>query len=135
MGECPLDGKCLSHSVVYQATVTDENSKIETYTGLTKNTFKKRFYKHRDSFKVKDPENSTTLSTHIWKLKESNKQFHVKWSIIGKAQSFNPVTKRCNLCLKEKYNIIFQPEGASLNQRSEFFSTCRHRMNGLLSKL
>ena len=33
-----------------------------------------------------------------------------------------------NLCLREKFCIIFKPEGASLNGRSELFSTCRHRL-------
>ena len=37
------------------------------------------------------------------------------------------------LCIREKYFIIFQPEGASLNSRSELFTTCRHRKKQLLA--
>ena len=46
---------------------------------------------------------------------------------------FNPINKRCGLCTKEKFYIIFKPEGATLNQRSELFSTCRHRLRKLLT--
>ena len=62
-----------------------------------------------------------------------NENYEVKWSIIDRAKEFNPDTKKCRLCIKEKYYIIFQPECASLNDRSELFSTCRHRKKKLLA--
>ena len=40
-----------------------------------------------------------------------------------------------SLCLKEKFYIIFNPAGASLNQRTELFSVCRHRQDMLLEKI
>ena len=132
IGTCPLGGNCLVNSVVYGAEVTDSQSKTETYTGLTSNTFKTRFYGHRNSFKNRNSEHSTTLSSHIWSLKDKNLDYTVKWKIIGRASEFNPVNRKCRLCLKEKYHIIFQPEGATLNERSELFSTCRHRLKKLL---
>ena len=132
MGACPLGGQCLVRSVVYGAEVLDSNQNVETYTGLTANTFKKRFYKHRESFNKEDSEHSTSLSCHIWNLKRQNENFELNWSIIDRGKAFNPVSRKCNLCLKEKYHIIFQPEGASLNSRSELFSTCRHRLRDLL---
>ena len=107
---------------------------METYTGLTSRTFKERFYEHRDNIK-KRTEKSTTLSTHVWRLKDDGKDFSLKWKIIGRGKPFNPINKKCNLCLKEKYFIIFRPEGASLNLRSELFSTCRHRGSQLLKNL
>ena len=67
------------------------------------------------------------MSMFIWKLKKEEKQFKIKWKVIDKAKSFNPVTKRCNLCLKEKFYIIFKPELGSLNQRNELGSACRHK--------
>ena len=132
MGPCPLEGSCLVKSVVYGAEVIDSNLNSETYTGLTANTFKKRYYKHRDSFRNEDSEHSTTLSSYIWDLKCNNENFEVHWNVKDRAAPFNPVSKKCYLCLKEKYHIIFQPEGASLNSRSELFSTCRHRLKDLL---
>ena len=78
-------------------------------------------------------EHETTLSAHIWNLRRRNQNYSIHWNIKDKATPFNPVTRKCRLCLKEKYHIIFQPEGASLNTRSELFSTCRHRLSGLLA--
>ena len=38
---CPLAGKCLTKSLVYQATVKrEDNTQQETYIGLTENSFK-----------------------------------------------------------------------------------------------
>jgi hypothetical protein len=72
----------------------------------------------------------TTLSTHVWDLKQKNKN----WSIDG-ANHFesDPVSIKCRLCLKEKYHIIFQPTGATLNQRSKLYSTCRHILKQTLA--
>ena len=80
-------------------------------------------------------ENPTTLSTHVWDLKNKNKDFDIKWSVIDRAKDYNPATKKCRLCLKEKFYIIFQPDGATLNLRSELFSSCRHKIWKTLSKL
>jgi hypothetical protein len=133
IGPCPLGGNCLVNSLVYRAEVKDANSNTNTYTGLTSNTFKQRFYGHRHSFKYKNSDQSTTLSSHIWDLKDDDQNYDLKWSIVDRAPDFNPITRKCRLCVKEKYYIIFQPEGASLNHRSELYSTCRHRTKDLLA--
>ena len=130
---CPVDGACQTVGVVYQATVTRlDNQAQETYTGLTARRFKDRLYEHTHDFNNENKE-GTSLSNYIWKLKNSQTQYNISWKIITRSQSFNPSTKRCNLCLKEKYFIMFRPEGATLNDRSEFFSTCRHRLKPLLA--
>ena len=69
----------------------------------------------------------TTLSQHIWKLKDDNIPINIKWSILAKAPTFNPVTGKCRLCLKEVFYILFKPETASLNCRSEVFGWCPHK--------
>ena len=80
-------------------------------------------------------QNSTTLSTHVWDLQDERKKHDIKWELIDRAPEFNPSSRKCRLCDKEKFYIIFQPEGATLNSRSELFSTCRHRKRLLLSKI
>ena len=65
MGPCPLGGGCLVDKVVYRATVVQDNSKLDTYTGLTSNSFKDRFYGHRNIFENRDQPKPTTLSTHL----------------------------------------------------------------------
>ena len=81
MGPCPLGGHCLVNSVVYKAEVKEDNSVTNTYTGLTSNTFKQRYYGHRHSFKYRSSDHSTTLSSHLWNLKDENKNFEVKYTL------------------------------------------------------
>ena len=52
--QCPLDGKCLTEKVVYRATVNEGSGTVNTYTGLTSQTFKARLYSHTNSFKYRD---------------------------------------------------------------------------------
>ena len=130
--KCPVDGKCQTKGVIYQATVTEKDSgSSETYTGLTSRRFKDRLYEHTTD--INNQHNKgTTLSGHVWKLKNRNKRYKITWTIVARGQSYNPSTRRCNLCLNEKYLIMFRPEGSTLNDRMEFFSTCRHRTKPLL---
>ena len=46
----------------------------------------------------------------------------------------NPTTWFCRLCTLEKYHIMFEPEKATLNKRSEFFGHCWHKQPQLLVK-
>ena len=131
--ECPLPGKCQTDKLIYRATVTADNQ-VETYVGLTAGEFKKRHSKHKYDFKTEAQKNSTTLSAHVWKLKEENKPYNIEFTIVGRAAPYSPVSATCNLCILEKYEIIFNPEKASLNSRHELFSACRHKWGRLLVK-
>ena len=51
---------------------------------------------------------------------------------MARSQAFNPSNGQCRLCNKEKYFIMFKPEGATLNARSEFYSSCRHKAKHLM---
>ena len=115
-------------SVIYRAEVKEDSQSTTTYTGLTCNTFKRRFYTHRQSFNKRTLEHSTTLSSHIWNMKGKKMKMKVNWSIVDRAREFNPVNRKRRLCLKEKYYIIFQPEGAKLNESSELFSTQKKKL-------
>ena len=138
-GACPMAGKCLLSNVIYQATVTrDDTGQVETYTGLTSTTWKERRGVHNSSFKHRakpdaKSSNSTELSKHIWKLKDANIPYSLSWKILARANSFNASSKMCRLCLTEKYFIMYNQEGATLNSRSEFYSKCRHKTGMLLS--
>ena len=130
---CPLDGQCLNSSIIYQATVTQhDNNQEETYIGLTDNTFKTRYNGHTNSFRHASKRNATTLSHHIWSLKDKEKQYSIKWKILAKSNAYSTTSKKCNLCIKEKYFIICKPHLASLNHRNELASECRHKKRHLL---
>ena len=73
---------------------------------MTATTFKERYANHTSSFRHKKDSNKTELSKHIWKLKENNQDYTIKWSIIKHAISYTGGSKRCNLCLEEKFCIL-----------------------------
>ena len=123
--ECPLDDKCLSQSVVYQCTVHHDDT-TQSYVGVTANTFKSRYNAHKSSFNNKHIGHSTSLSKYIWDLKAKNTNLRLKWRILTSASAYCNTTKRCNLCIQEKLYILYKPLLASLNKRSELFSSCRH---------
>ena len=83
---CPLQGNCLQKGVVYQATVTQTNTMREDiYIGIIENEFKTRYNQHTSSFRLSHKSSSTSLSEHIWKLKENNTDHTVTWKILEKA--------------------------------------------------
>lgn len=130
---CPLNGNCLQSSVVYQATVTrNDNNTSETYIGLTETDFKTRHRNHTASFRHAKHKNSTELSKHIWTLKNDNIDYSISWRVLSSNSPYNSSSKRCNLCLKEKFLIIYRPDLSSLNKRNELVSSCRHRNKALL---
>ena len=117
--QCPLDNKCLTSSIIYNAQVTT-NSAIKNYIGLTEGTFKQRFSQRKATFKHRKYANSTELS------KYNNQDFNIKWTIISRARLYNNISKRCDLCLTEKLMIITANPDRTLNKRSELISKCRH---------
>ena len=130
---CPLPGKCAIESVVYRATVSTPSSE-ETYVGLTGGTFKKRYNKHMSDFRHPKSRNATRLSEYIWKLKDEGTVFDIKWDIVKRAQEYSPVSRKCSLCIEEKFEILFNPSTATLNSRHELFTSCRHKKKKLLDK-
>ena len=133
---CPLGGKCLIENIIYQATVTPTNPPAEpkTYIGLTATTFKQRLANHIKSTNYEKYRKETTLSEHIWGLKDKKIEHQVTWKIIDRAKPFSPVTGICAICTLEKFYILFKPELASINKRDEINTGCRHKSPMLLDK-
>ena len=94
--------------------------------GLSKNV-KRRWGKHKGTLKDKNTEGGCTMSTYFHEEKEAARNPIVKFKYLEtNIRTFNSVTKDCRLCLREKFNIIFNPQLASLNERTEVFAHCRH---------
>ena len=102
--DCPLEGKCLQTDVIYQATVSTETA-TETYVGLATN-FKERYRNHETSFRHSKRRNETQLSKYVWNLQNEKKPFQIKWKILKKCKPYSNVSKKCSLCLNEKFIII-----------------------------
>ena len=77
--ECPIAGNCLAKNLVYQADVTTtDNGETKNYIGVTANDFKQRYRNHTKSFRYVKYADDTELSKHIWKLKNGNRDHHIK---------------------------------------------------------
>ena len=125
---------CQVANVVYKATVTRaDTSQVETYTGSTAQTIKDRWRGHDSD--IRHPERSgTCLSKYIHKLSGQGVGYTLRWEILMRAPPWHPISNICRLCTLEKHHILFHPEDSSLNQRSEFFTVCRHKEKHLLRK-
>ena len=128
---CPLQGKCFSKGscVVYCCTVTrtDDNT-TKTYCGMSLN-FKRRLYHHNSAERNYSKRKITKLSGYLWGLKMNDPPvpYTLSWKIIDRGRVLNPVTKKCRLCLNEKWHILFNPDASSLNSRTEIFNRCVHK--------
>ena len=87
----------------------------------------KRYRNHKTSFRHSKRRNETQLSKYVWNLQSEKKPFQIKWKILKKGKPYSNVSKKCSLCLNEKFIIICQKELCSLNRRNELASSCPHR--------
>ena len=132
---CPIERKCLSTSVVYEAKVTTaDNNEAKRYIGVTGGTFKSRYRNHAKSFSNRKYQNETELSKYIWKLKDAKRTFAIDWSLKKKVPVYRAGCRRCNLCLEEKLILLKDRKHELLNKRSELFSKCRHVTRHLISQ-
>ena len=60
-------------------------------------------------------------------LKNKERDFSIKWSILNRVSPRTAGRSKCNLCLEEKLCILESDSALTLNKRSELFSKCRHR--------
>ena len=131
---CPVDQKCLSEGVVYQAEVTRDDGVKDSYVGLTERTFKDRWTKHKSSFRTRNPKNASGLSRYIWNLEDIGMGYKIDWRILSRAKPFDPASGVCRLCIREKYYIIFKPELSTINCRNEIAGPCLHKASRLIKK-
>ena len=132
-----MGGKCLNDNVIYQAIVTEKVSrKVEKYIGLASTSFKARLANHKASMKNRSLEKTCKLAQHIWEKKDRNIELEeIEWKIVDRGQPYSNVSDRCNLCIKEKFYILYKPEMSTINIRSELTAGCRHKSSLLLEKV
>ena len=108
-GSCPLDGNGLQSSLAYicKAATSKVTNEYPYYIGLTENTFKDRFYKHKNSFRYESKKNATELSNFVWENIHANTETSLEWKMLDKTKSYQPGSRKCMLCLTEKYHILF----------------------------
>ena len=133
---CPLEGNCLTKSLVYKATLKTDGETY-SYIGLTAETFKKRYSNHLCSFRNEKYRDSTTLSQKIWELKESARQYELSWEVVRRATAYKSGGGgKCDLCLSEKLEILKRmKDKGCLNNRNELLSKCRHLRGSRLKRI
>ena len=65
------------------------------------------------SFKYSAKRVNTSLAGHVWRLKDGNHPFNIKWKALATYPNYNPSTNSCGLCLMEKFTIMCKPELAT----------------------
>ena len=123
---CPLNGKCKTADIVYEASVQSSTGVAKKYIGSTATAFKTRYANHQTSMRHERHANATELSKYVWSLKRSEMEYSIKWEIKERARSYNNASKRCNLCTAEKLHILTADKSNTLNRRNELVSKCRH---------
>ena len=127
-----MSGQCNQNGAIYEATVATDNGVVESYVGLAKN-FKKRFSKHKATLASRSADGQTTLSRYVHRTTDEGLNPKVSWKYLEKnVPDFNPVSEICQLCTREKCQIALNPRVATLNQKTEIFSSCRHRPNYII---
>ena len=136
--ECPIkNGQCRTESVIYCAEIRDAS-----YIGLTSGQIKDRITSHRQTFREKEKQNSTTLSKFIWSNNLNRDDTgnliepSIKWSILQQSDTYKPGQKHCNLCLNEKLFIISNiNKPNNINKRTDVATICIHKHKHYLNSV
>ena len=105
--DCPVPGACNQDVAIYEATVTTDDGRAESYVGLAKN-FKRRFPKHKSTLGDRNADRQTKMSKYVWRKRVEGLNPKVAWTFLEKnVPDFNPVTEICILCTREKFQIFW----------------------------
>ena len=118
---------------MYNCNVKRKSPPKRPYIGITQCPWKGRYNVHTHSFRNEKRKNDTELSKYIWKVKQQNENYDLEWSILKQIPSYSNKTKKCDLCLHEKLEIItYKDKDILLNKNNELISKCRHQNKFLL---
>ena len=81
---------------------------------------------HHTYYKYEQYKNKSKLSSFIWETKNKKRNFEIKWSVIRRSTLYKAGSKKCNLCLWEKFHIMTRDKDKLLNERNEVITKCRH---------
>ena len=131
--QCPLDKKCLTPNIVYEANITSHPDEVvKDYRGLCSTTFKDRFGVHKEGFNHRRYSKGCELAKYVWELKDTQKTFSVKWSILEKVHG-RLIGGQCRLCVTETLFINEHPDKGKLLNKSSI-KKCRHETKFLLKR-
>ena len=89
--------------------------------------FKTWYNNHTKYFRHLQCMNETELSKHVQNLKDHGLDNNPLLEIHKKVSPYQCGSKRCDLCLSEKYSIICVDPYTLLKKKTELISKCHHR--------
>ena len=129
---CPLDNQCLESNILYEGTVTEVEEQVERdYVGLCSTDWKSRLGVHNQGFNHREHATRCELSKHIWNLKDSSKEYNLRWRLLKKVRG-RLIAGACKLCASEKVAIINHPTPNRL-LNSNWIQKCVHARKYLLA--
>ena len=114
---------CTAHkevSIAHKVVCTTHNKVVTARNEVCNYRSKKKTHLTAVAF-------HTELSKYIWTLKDARKPFRVQWKVLATCKSYDNMSKKCNLYLKEIFFIICRNDLCTLNKRNELASSCPHR--------
>ena len=100
----PVNGYCLVSNAMYKAEVTTTNNNdTQSYIGAIATNFKTRYRNHGKSMAQRKYSNETELFKHIWLLKDTNRIFVTKWSIVKQLKAPKNIQKFPSMPTKKGY--------------------------------
>ena len=98
IAQCPLQQKCLSNNILYQAKITPigKNSETKVYYGICETTFKLGCANHKldiDKRNHRNRKSDTELSNKFWKIKDKKRSAKIRWEILGRHQAYDQAAK------------------------------------------
>ena len=129
ISQCPLEQRCLSNNILYQANITPfgENSETKVYYGICETTFKLRYANHKKSFNHRNRKSDSELSNEFWRIKDNKYSANITWDILGRHQAYNTSSKICSPCLNGKLKTALHRNNNMVNKQTEILNKCRHK--------
>ena len=111
-------------NTVYKCIASVTAKPDKCYIALSEDEWKKRYYNDRKFFRNQRYQSEIMLFIYVCETNRTIDQIpSLKWTIITILPAYSNITKRCQLCLYEKYAIIAYPELENLlNKRSKIIS-------------
>ena len=78
-----MEGKCRREDITYKCVTTATGPARNAYLVTAEGEFKQRHYNHKKPFRNRKYANETSLSKHIWEMKDKhNTTPNLKWCIV-----------------------------------------------------
>ena len=94
-------------NIVYKCVALVDCYLNKVYLGTGEGDFNDRFYNHQMSINNDGRSTDTTLSKYVWEENRKLKKMpSLKRYIIKSVPAYSNISKKCQLCFQEKFEIL-----------------------------